>query len=133
MQRSLPRRRWRHALRTAARYADKHPLRLIGAWWAALIAADTLIVDQVTPRLPGDLHGLHLTANRVVAVAALLHVNRLSVRAAFLDGMLWEREHPQDVDLPLASGDDTGGAKVMAFQRNNAGAHRRTPRPRPRP
>lgn len=121
-----PKRAWTDAL---TRHLGKATL---AAWGLALVV-DGLAFAKVIPWLPIQLHSLAIAALIVGTLTVVGYRWRTPVRAAFLDGMLYEREHGHDIELPQAAGDDTGaGAKVMAFQRS-AGAHRRTPAPRPRP
>jgi hypothetical protein len=89
------------------------------------------------PWLPVQLHSLALAALVALTVLAIHLHQQVPVRAAFLDGMLWEREHPHSVDLPRAVGDEDtvviSYAKVLPMQRATNGGRHHKPGPGPRP
>lgn len=103
---------------------------VLGAAWAAFAAVDVAALAEAVPWIPDNFHSLLLSALPTATVTALLIGQRTSVRAAFLDGVLYERANPLAVDLPHAVGDEPTLANVVALPRG-AGAHRR-PMPRPR-
>jgi hypothetical protein len=124
MIRAHPRKRVRWTTRSAV------------AAWTALFAIDGLALAEVWPWLPSQLHSLGVGACVTVTLAAFLMRIMIPAEAAFLHGMLAERANPGGLHgepLPMASGDDTGGATVHQFRRDGGGRHARPDRPAPRP
>ncbi len=126
-----PRRRVRWATRSAL------------AAWAALLAVDGAAVAGLWAWLPSQPHTLAVGLCVTATCSALLMRVMVPVEAATIHGMLIERANPgglREVEpLPMASGDDTGGATVHQFTRRpdvsprHARADRPAPRPRSRP
>lgn len=95
--------------------------------WAALGGADLLALLRLVPWMPMPLHNFIAAAAVTTTLLAAWMRYQAPVRAAFLDGMLHERANPgrlKAAPMPMASGDDTGGGRVIDFQRPTGGAHR---------
>ncbi len=117
--------------RRSTTYIRKYtPHAIIGAW-GLLACMEIGVLAHVIGQIPGHVHAFLLSFLPTATVTAVVLRQRTPVRAAFLDGMLWEREHPADVDLPAAVGDEPAPANVVTLPRNS-GRHRPSPAPRPR-
>lgn len=106
--------------------------------WPTLITTDTLAAFQIWPWMPTQLHSLAIGACVTVTFAALLLRIQVPVEASFIHGMLKERANPGGLHIqpiPLASGDDSGGASIHQFPRRDGTGprHARPERPAPRP
>lgn len=96
------------------------------AAWSALATADAAALARLLPWLPDQINTLAVGA--CVALTTLLAwaKHQAPVRAAFLDGMLFERQSASTVLLPALPRAVGDGGDVVAF---NQPRHRRRPSP----
>ncbi|HLL68958.1 MAG TPA: hypothetical protein VK453_25085 [Micromonosporaceae bacterium] len=90
---------------------DTHRRAAIAAWFA-IAASDLLASTRRVPRMPTNLHTAAVGAAVALTVVAAIRRHHAPVRAAFLDGMLYERQSRAGTSRPA----DPGGTDARVFK-----------------
>jgi hypothetical protein len=102
------------------------------AAWIALGAVDLAAALHVLPWLPVNIHMLALGACLGLTVVTTWARSQAPVRAAFLDGMLYEREGAATTMLPILPAAVGDGTLASVVKINRQRGRHRPPSPRPR-